>query len=154
MAKWFLCCSCFAMLLKLEEVNAQTVFAGSLVPDLGLKGDVEDEFRAYVLQAGDKYYCGVEERRFLKQRLNKQLHGKGADWNKKHKPLGVAYVMPVPHRAAEAYVFFALLAKLPAKSLERLGGWVQTSVNPSPLARLLAQEARRNVLSKCFTCGS
>jgi hypothetical protein len=62
--------------------------------------------------------------------------------------------MPVPHRAAEAYVLFALLAKLPAKSLERLAGWTQTSVNPSPLARLLAQESRRNVLGKCFTCGA
>eukprot|EP00973_Karenia_brevis_P031540 4350290-Karenia_brevis.AAC.1 len=62
--------------------------------------------------------------------------------------------MPVAHRAAEAYVFYALLAKLPSKSLQRLGGWTQTSVNPPPLARMLAQEAWRNVRGSCFLCGS
>jgi predicted GIY-YIG superfamily endonuclease len=142
-------------LLPLEEVNARTVFPGNLVPDLGLRGDPEEQFRVYVLQgSGEKYYCGVEERRFLKQRLTKQFEGRGAKWNRTHPPDGIAFLMPVAHRAAEAYVFYALLAKLPAKSLERLGGWTQTSVNPSPLVRLVAQESRRNVLGKCFTCGS
>ena len=117
--------------LGLEEVNARTIFPGNLVPDLGLKGDPEDEFCVYVLASGGKYYVGIEERRFLKQRLTKQFEGRGAHWNKTHAPTGVAYVMPAPHRAAEAYVFFALLAKLPARSLERLGGWTQTSVKPS-----------------------
>ena len=143
-----------ARLLPLADVSAKTVFQGSLVPDLGLRGGPDDEFAVYVLQSGDKYYVGVVERRFLKVRLAKHAEGRGAHWNKVHVPDGVAYVMPVPHRAAEAYVFFALLAKMPAKSLQRLGGWTQTAVNPSPLARMLAQEAHRNIRGSCFSCGS
>ena len=139
-----------ARLLPLADVSAKTVFQGSLVPDLGLRGGPDDEFAVYVLQSGDKYYVGVVERRFLKVRLAKHAEGRGAHWNKVHVPDGVAYVMPVPHRAAEACVFFALLAKMPAKSLQRLGGWTQTAVNPSPLARMLAQEAHRNIRGSCF----
>ena len=143
-----------AQLLPLADVNSKTVFPGTLVPDLGLRGAPEDEIAVYVLQSGDKYYVGAVERCYLKVRLAKHAEGRGAYWNKVNVPDGVVYVMPVPHRAAEAYVFYALLAKLPAKSLQRLGGWTQTSVNPSPPARLLAQEARRNVHGLCFACGS
>ena len=130
------------------------MFAGTLVPDLGLAGDPNDEFRVYVLASGDKYYVGVEERRFLKQRLLKQIEQRGAHWNKVYKADGVAYAMPVKNRTAEAYVYFALLAQLPSKSIDKLGGWTQTSTNLSPLSKLLCQEARRNVTGACFTCGS
>ena len=142
------------ILLPVGEVNASTVFAGSLVPDLGLTSNPDEEFRVYVLASGDRYYVGVEERRFLKQRLVKQAEQRGAHWNKVYKVDGVAYVMPVTHRAAEAYVYYALLAQLPGKAVEKLGGWTQTSTNLSPLTTLLCQEARRNVMGACFTCGS
>ena len=49
-------------LLPVGEVNASTVFAGSLVPDLGLTGNPDEEFRVYVLASGDRYYVGVEDR--------------------------------------------------------------------------------------------
>ena len=135
-------------------MDANTVFPGSLVPDLGLIGHRDDDFRVYVLASGDKYYVGVEEKRFLKRRLAKQAEQRGAHWNKVYKADGVAYVMPVKSRAAEAYVYFALLAKLPGNSVEKLGGWTQTITNLSPLSKLLCQEARRNVTGACFTCGS
>ena len=141
-------------LLPVDDVDANTVFPGSLVPDLGLSGHPDDDYRVYVLASGDKYYVGAEERRFLRKRLLKQAEQRGAHWNKVYKADGVAYVMPVEHRAAEAYVYYALLAQLPANSVEKLGGWTQTSTSLSPLAKLLCQEARRNVIGACFTCGS
>ena len=141
-------------LLPVGDVNASTVFPGSLVPDLGLTGQPDGEYRVYVLASGDKYYVGVEERRFLKQRLVKQAEQRGAHWNKVYQADGVAYVMPAKNRAAEAYVYYALLAHVPAKSIEKIGGWTQTSTSLSPLAKLLCQEARRNVSGACFICGS
>ena len=57
------------------------------------------------------------------------------------------------HRAAEGYVFHALAAKLPDKSTQRLGGWIQNQVNPSPLTMMIGQQARRNMMNQCFNCG-
>ena len=90
----------------------------------------------------------------MRQRLLKQAEHRGAYWNKTYKADCVAYVMPVTHRAAEAYVYYVLLDTLPAKSISKIGWWTQTSTSLSPLAMLLCQEARRNVAGACFTCGS
>ena len=149
-----------ASLLKVEDVNVDTVHMGSVVPKLGLVSNADFEFRVYVLECAPlrgesepTYYVGVQHKTKLEERLRKHMTGNGADYTKAHKPQGVAFVMPAEHRAAEAYVYYALMSELPAKSVQRLGGWTQTSVNPSPLVRLLGQEARRNMHGKCFKCG-
>ena len=69
----------------------------------------QPEYRVYVLASGGRYYVGVEVGRFLRQRLLKQAEQRGAYWNKTYKADGVAYVMPLTHRATEAYVYYALL---------------------------------------------
>lgn len=142
------------------DVDSQTTFRGTVVPDLGLTGDARCEFRAYVLvcapvhgETGATYYVGIAHRNSLKRRLASHFDGTGATFTRARKPVGIAYVMPVLHRAAEAYVYFAMLAKLPSKAVRRLGGWVQNETNPSPLTRMLAEESRRNVLGQCFICG-
>ena len=68
-------------------------FQAFLVPDLGLVGHPDAERRLYVLASGDKYYVGVEEGRFLKQRLAKHIAQRGARWNRTYKADGVAYVV-------------------------------------------------------------
>ena len=77
------------------SVRVLFFFPGSLVPDLGLVGHPDDERRVYVLASGDKYYVGIEERRFLKQRLARHVEQRGANWIRTYKADGVAYVMPV-----------------------------------------------------------
>ena len=149
-------------LLRLDQVDGRTVFLGNFVPELGLTGDANDyDLRVYVLQcaplsgqAEPTYYVGIEVWCELKKRLTKHFKGLGADFTRKHRPVGIAYIQPVAHRAAEGYVFHALVAKLPAKSTQRLGGWIQNQVNPSPLTRMLGQQARRNMMNQCFNCGS
>ena len=42
---------------------------------------------------------------------------------------------------------------MPAHSSHLLGGWTQTSSAPNPLCRLLVEEGRRNLTSRCFKCG-
>ena len=42
---------------------------------------------------------------------------------------------------------------MPAESIHRLGGWTQTSVNPSPLCRQQYEEQRRLLRNSCFKCG-
>ena len=41
----------------------------------------------------------------------------------------------------------------PPNSARRIGGWVQTSSNPSPLGCNVTEKARRNMKEKCFNCG-
>lgn len=150
-------------LLRVDQVNRQTVFPGNVVPRLGLEGDPDRQTSwVYVLECAPQrqeseptYYTGhAEDFRNLMERFNQHFAGTGAAFTQKHKPRGIAFLMPVAHAAAEGYVYYALLSKLPDKSVHRLGGWTQNSVNPSPLARMLARQARRNMCGKCFNCGS
>ena len=56
--------------------------------------------------------------------------------------------------AVEGYVFLALLARHPVRSVEPLGRWTQTSTKPAPLPRAIFEQERRCMLGQCFNCGS
>ncbi len=73
-----------------------------------------------------------------------------------HKAMDVAVVWPVASRAAEAYVFYALMESLPLCSVEsgRLGGWTQTQSDPSRLQTFMLQREWRMLTRRCLDCGS
>jgi predicted GIY-YIG superfamily endonuclease len=121
-------------------------------------------YRVYVLEctgpgrslaagAGVYYYVGIECKEKIGARLKAHFEGKGSHYTKKRRPKKLLLLRPAPNTAAEAYIFYALLATMPASSLARSGGWVQTSDDPSPLQHLQFEQARRQLTSRCFNCG-
>ena len=67
-------------------------------------------------------------------------------------------VWPAASTAVEAYVYYSFLARMVSSATKAkyfaLGGWVQTSSILSPVATLVQDEARRQLRSECFNCGS
>lgn len=55
-------------------------------------------------------------------------------------------------------MYYSFLARMSASATQTkyftLGGWVQTSSRLSPVATLVTEEARRQLRSECFNCGS
>ena len=147
-----------ALVLRPEDVNTDTTHRDASFPDPCLECAKEFEFRVYVLECGGEsgrpyYYVGFEHRSDVGARVRKHFTGNGACYTKERKPKRIILVWPVRHAAAEAYVFALLLSTFPAASIDRLGGWTQTSVRPSPLCRQQFEEQRRCLRSLCFRCG-
>lgn len=135
-------------------VCANTLVCCSTLPALGLAADLTFPYRVYVLQCGSSMrYVGYVHKSKLRQRVQSHFDGTGAFFTKEHKPSSVLMVWPAAGPAVEAYVFYALLAGLPANSVHRLGGWTQTSARVAPLPRLLFEQDRRLLNSSCFNCG-
>lgn len=104
--------------------------------------------------AGGKTYVGIEHRSRAVARLRKHWDLNGAFYTQQNKPKSILLFWPAANTAVEGYVFLALLAQLPPRSVERIGGWTQTSTNPAPLPRMIFEQERRCMLSLCFNCGS
>jgi hypothetical protein len=104
----------------------------------------------YVLGCGDVYYVGIDFAPDVCSRIRAQFRGEGAGFTEHFRPTRVSLMLSAPSRAAEAYVYYALLESKPDVLI---GGWTQTSWNPSPLVCLLTREARANLSSQCFGCG-
>lgn len=147
-----------------KSVTAQTKYWGKFVPQLGLAGNLDFEFRIYVLccaprKHGQPYtwYCGLHVASKVAKRLKTQFEqtSSAAHFCKENKPLWVEVVWPVVSRAAEAYVFAALTGKLPANalSLGRLGGWTQTHSEVNEFGRAVLERERRMLTSSCLRCG-
>ena len=85
----------------------------------------------------------------VSQRIRDQFNAEGAGFTKQYPPTEVCLLWPARNAATEAYVYFALLE---AKPKSFVGGWTQTSWNPSPMVHLLTREARCNLRGTCFTC--
>ena len=148
--------------LRAEDVCADTAYRHKSLPDPCLQckseSGLEFEYRVYVLECENEdgslfYYVGFEHRSQIGNRVRQHFAGRGAAYTQERRPRRVLLVWPVRHAAAEAYLFALLLSTLPAGSLERLGGWTQTSVRPSPLCRQQFEEQRRCMRSLCFKCG-
>lgn len=142
-------------LMSLGAVTAQTAFCHSSIPELGLHKNFKWDWRVYILACeGGMIYCGIEQWADLVGRMVKHDRGEGAEYTKQHKPTGVLLCWPVPTRAGEAYIFAQMLALQDTHGqLDKIGGWVQTSVNPSPLQRVVFEEQRRQLRNRCFRCG-
>ena len=139
-----------------EEVNAEFSFCDRSVPSLGLTNDASYPYRVYALQCkNDCIYVGISSRQEIKRRIAGHFSGAArCHYTEKNKPTSVLLVWPVVSLAAEAYVYYAFLSRMPAQRLNDLGGWVQTSSRMSPLASMVHEESRRQLRGLCFNCGS
>jgi hypothetical protein len=127
---------------------------------VSLTEDIGHRFRVYVLLCrgprGERCrYVGIVHTSELRHRMRKHwgLVTGGAHYTKMYPPQKILYLMTAPTEAAEAYVYFELLRAMDANKTWMLGGWVQTSSNPSRLDCLLAEQARRGMKELCFNCG-
>ena len=130
-----------------EGITAQTAFTFRGIPELGLEKDFEADVRVYILRCdGGAWYVGIAHKNWIGRRIQQHFSGEGgAHFTLRFRPSKVALVWPAHMRAVEAYVYFTLLETVPAGNCHRLGGWTQTSSNPSPLVGLLVREARRGL---------
>ena len=151
------------------RVTERTVFrATHQIPYLGLALDESFGFRVYALECqpakgdtGPYIYVGIAHKDNIGKRIRVEWEQKrsncgerAADYCMQHKPKRVLLVWPAPNRAVEAYVYFALLALQSDKGrVHSLGGWAQTSVNPSRLQLQQYEQGRRLLRCRCFNCG-
>ena len=146
------------------SVTAQTKYWGKFVPLLGLVEDLDSEFRIYVLECESQafgspstWYVGVEHRSQIARRVQTQFAQtpSAAHFCRVNKPKRIEVIWPARDRAAEAFVFYALVGKLPARALAsgRLGGWTQTHTDVNQLGRVHLERERRMVTNSCLGCG-
>ena len=122
-----------------EDVHANFTFRSPSVPELGLVSDTSYPYRVYVLQCRHEcMYVGIAHRSEVKRRISGHFDGSAhCHYTEKNPPTGVLLVWPAMSTAVESFVFHALLGRMPAQSLCKLGGWLQTSSRPSPLAAMV-----------------
>ena len=107
-----------------KDVACNKFWTSRDMPRLGLELAEGAEFAIYVLQckpedsrtAGPFWYVGFCERTKVADRIQVQFHGgkSQSHYCSKNKPESVHLVWPAHDRGAEAYIFYAMLAKQPA----------------------------------------
>ena len=144
-------------------ITGKSAFRTKLAPELALTADESAEFRVYLLKCAPKitggpfcWYVGITQRLRIAQRMREHFAGKGGDFTAAHRPISIELLLPAINKAAEAYLFFAMVAQLPQTAVVdgRLGGWTQTRPKPSQLSQLLLREGKRMMESKCLACGA
>ena len=125
---------------------------------LGLAQSSEFPFRIYILECsgprGEKvWYCGIVHFSGLRQRLKAHFEGKACHYTKVYPAQKLVYLWTAPTEAGEAYMYYEMLRRMDANTAWKLGGFTQTSSNPSRLDCLLAEQARRGMCELCFNCG-
>ncbi len=148
---------------SVQSLNLKTCFRGPLAPVLALSDDLGAKYRIYLLRCAPQivggpwcWYVGVVPKEKVEQRILEQFSGQGADYTAVNRPVAVELVQPATGRSAEAYLFYAMVEKLPIAAVTdgRLGGWTQTRPRPSQLSKLMLEDAKRMVNSKCMACGA
>lgn len=136
--------------MDISLISLDIRFATADMPALGMDlAALSLPYWVYVLRCGDKFYVGIAPAFEAIERMRKHYRGEGAHFTQMYPPTEVCLLWPCPTRAAEAYVYYALVDAFPGVLI---GGWVQTSSKPSPLVCLLTKEARSNLQGMCFTC--
>ena len=151
-----------------HEVTRSTRCHGPGVPELGFR-DGDDlaqlwEDRVYVLRCKAHYdggpytwYVGSAKRHKVAERLKAQFTQAetAADFCKQNQPIQLELLWPVPSEAAEAYVFYALVATRTPQAVGsgRVGGWTATQAAPDQFNRLMMERDRRMLTGSCLKCG-
>jgi len=144
-------------------VNSKTSYVAPGMPQLGLETTSSTwkwPFRVYCLFCwGNHYYVGIATLRDIKDRLAKHFNGTACHFTTMFPAQEILLLQAAPSRAAEAYLYFAMVAlkeKITANGriTPVVGGWTQTSSKPSPLSCLLIKESKWMLDSYCFVCGS
>ena len=126
---------------------------------LGLIENFEDPIRLYMLQCrgprGEKcWYVGMVHISRMRERFKKHFQGCSIHYTKVYPAQKLVYLCTAPTEAAEAYLYHEMLRRMPPNTAWKLGGFTQTSSNPSRLDCLLAEQARRGMHELCFNCGA
>ena len=144
-----------------SSVSRTFTYCEKKVPRLGLLENLSFEYRVYALELADNcVYVGIAHRSDIKRAIGRHFGVGGVRNNvhftSVHPPKKIPLVWPAASTSVEAYVYYAFLGRLSggASQVSSIGGWVQTSTNLSPVAGMVAEEARRQLRSACFNCGS
>ena len=136
------------------DITVASAFRVAPVPDLGLVSDAAYPLRVYVLLCrGGRFYVGIAPRGDVRKRIRSQFAGDGSHFCAINKPQGVLMVWPAASEAIEAAVFYGMQRALGISDFRKLGGWTQTSANPSPLVVMQMKESGRQLSNRCFACG-
>ena len=85
--------------------------------------------------------------------MKAHFEGKACHYTKVSPAQKLVYLWTAPTEAGEAYIYYEMLRRMDANTAWKLGGFTQTSSNPSRLDCLLAEQARRGMRELCFNCG-
>ena len=144
-----------------SQVRRSHVWRSDAVPNLHLDPDVtKHQYRIYIIECepqpgnlGPCFYVGIAHVSEIRERLEKHWAGTAAHYTKVNGPRRIHMIWPVSNPATEAYAYYALVESLPPNSARRVGGWTQTSHNPSRLGCAVVEQARRSMKGTCFNCG-
>ena len=103
--------------------------------------------------SGPCYYLGIEHATRVGQRCVKHDDHKGSYFTREHAPKKVYRLWPAANTAVEGYVYLALFSTMRQDSVAKLGGWTQTSTEPSPLVEMMFKQQWRLMRQVCFNCG-
>lgn len=156
---------------SLDTVTARTRYHGPCMPkDLCLRRkDEEAEEQNYIdsvyvlrcathSQGGPfNFYVGWVTSDQLKRRLGTELAqtSAAADYCKRNRPICIEFLWPAASPALEAYIYYALLARLGADPAAkgRVGGWTQTQAHPDKHNQWMIERDRRMLKGSCLGCG-
>ena len=148
---------CVFGMVDIAAITSRTTHRDARVPDIGLKLDLSYPLRVYVLLCKNAtYYVGIAPCSDIGDRVRKQFAGEGSHYCRINVPREVLCIWPAADDCIEAAMYFAMQKRLfncGSPNFAKLGGWVQTSTATSPLTNMQAEQTRRQLLGRCFTCG-
>ena len=119
---------------NLDDARRETRCQSALLPALGLADDASFEWRVYLLRCQQQifgvaltYYGRLVHRKSVAKRMQAHRAGKGSQFTAANPTIHLELLWPAANKAAEAYVFYALMSKLLTAAVVggRLGVWVQ-----------------------------
>ena len=144
-------------------VTSKSSYVEPGMPNLGLEmgpSTLKWPFRVYCLLCeNSRYYVGLAPKDDIKDRLEKHFQGKACHFTTFFPAKKILLLQAAPDTAAEAYLYYAMVAQKEKIAdnghiIPAVGGWTQTSSNPSPLSSLLIKESKWMLGSYCTRCGS
>ena len=146
---------------RLQDITAKTPpYASECMPKLGLATNLDFDYRVYVMGctpppgcSGPYYYVGIEHATRVGDRCVQHDEQRGSHFTKEHAPTKLHLLWPAANTAVEGYVYLALLSAMRQDSVAKLGGWTQTSAEPSPLTEMMFKQQWRLMRQVCFNCG-
>ena len=127
-------------------VTSKSSYVEPGMPNLGLEmgpSTLKWPFRVYCLLCeNSRYYVGLAPKDDIKDRLEKHFQGKACHFTTFFPAKKILLLQAAPDTAAEAYLYYAMVAQKEKIAdnghiIPAVGGWTQTSSNPSPLSSLL-----------------
>ena len=124
---------------RLHDITAKTPpYASECMPKLSLATNLDFDYRVYVMEctpppgcSGPYYYVGIEHATRVGHRCVQHDEHKGSHFTRANAPTKLHLLWPAANTAVEGYVYLALLSTMRQDSVAKLGGWTQTSIEPT-----------------------